>query len=66
MCSISLTIDEVSSYLHMSELYLVLKQNDSIPFDILDKYYKNTVIINTNEDLILYLHIFDYWGLSHI
>ena len=61
---ILLTKDTIANYLHNTHVYNMIETNDS--FEIPQEYYKETININTYDDFISYIIIFDYWGLDKL
>ena len=61
---ITLTKDKISKYLHNSELYDLIESNDQ--FNIPLEFYKELLLIETNNDLIYYCNILNYWGVRYI
>ena len=59
---ISLTINDVPDYLKESKLYENIESDDS--FDIPIEYFKKELVINTFDDLVSYIKIFDYWIMN--
>ena len=56
---------EIPEFLHYSELYKTcLESGDD--FEILKKYYKNNLIINSIEDFIHMLYTLRYWCIEKI
>jgi len=55
----SLTIYEIPNYLLDSKLYQNINSYES--FDVPDKFFRKELEINTFDDLVSYILIFDYW-----
>jgi len=55
---------EIPEYLHDSEYYKYILSDD--PFELPDQYYREEIIINTFEDLIIYIRILDFWLVNKI
>ena len=65
--TINLTINDIPEYLKSSKLYETLNENDSNDsFDISKEFFKKELVINTLNDLIFYIRIFDYWMINNI
>ena len=62
--TISLTINNIPDYLKESKLYENIESDDS--FDIPEEFFKKELIINTFDDLVSYIKIFDYWIINKI
>jgi len=60
--TITLTINDIPNYLKDSELYKNIESDDS--FKVPEQYFKKELVINTFNDFVLYLAIFDYWMLG--
>ena len=56
--TISLIINDIPDYLEDSELYKNIESDDL--FDIPEDFFRKELIINTFDDLISYIKIFDY------
>jgi len=64
---ITLTINKIPNYLKESELYKNIESIDSdYSFDVPEKVFKNELVINTFDDLVSYIMIFDYWIINKI
>ena len=55
----SLTIYEIPNYLMDSELYQNINSYES--FDVPDKFFRKELEINTFDDLVSYILIFNFW-----
>ena len=62
--TINLTINDIPDFLRDSELCKNIVSDES--FDIPIELFKKELIINTFEDLIDYIKIFDYWMINKI
>jgi len=62
ICNIEFS--EIPQFLYNSELYKNLESEDD--FEILKKYYKNDLIINSIEDFIHMLYTLRYWCIEKI
>ena len=62
--TISLTLNDIPDYLRDSELYKNIESDES--FDVPIELFKKELIINTFDDLIEYIKIFDYWMINKI
>ena len=62
--TISLTINDIPDYLKDSELCKNIVSDES--FDIPIEFFKKELIINSFEDLIDYIKIFNYWIINKI
>jgi len=60
--TISININDIPDYLKDSDLYKNIESNDS--FDIPEEYFRKELIINTFDDLVSYIKIFDYWMIN--
>ena len=60
--TISLTINDISEYLKDSELLKNIESDES--FEVLIEFFRKEIIINTFDDLIDYIKIFDYWMIN--
>jgi len=60
--SITLTINDIPDYLLDSELYKNIESDDS--FEVPEQYFKKELEINTFDDFVEYLVIFDYWMID--
>jgi len=58
----SLTINKIPDYLKDSELYKNIESDES--FEVPDKFFRKELVINTFDDFVGYLVIFDYWMLD--
>ena len=58
----SLTLNDIPEFLKDSELCNNIESEES--FDVPNELFKKEIIINTFEDLILYIKIFDYWMIN--
>lgn len=61
--TINLTINDIPDYLKESKLYENIEYDD--PFDIPEELFKKELIINTFDDLVSYIKIFDYWMINN-
>jgi hypothetical protein len=61
------TISQIPEFLKSSKFYesLLELDNDSF-FEIQKEYFKEEIIVETNDDLISYIILFDYWMIDHI
>lgn len=64
--TISLKIIDVPEYLKLSKLYDSLLELDNKSFDVPIEMFKKEIIINTFDDLIVYIRIFNYWMINYI
>ena len=65
--TINLTINDIPNYIKASKLYEILNENDNNDlFNIPNEFFKKELVINTFEDLISYIRIFDYWMINNI
>ena len=62
--TISLTINDIPDFLRDSELCKNIESDES--FDVPIEYFRKDIIINSFEDLIDYIKIFDYWMINKI
>ena len=62
--TLCITKNDIPDYLKESELYDNIDSDD--PFDIPIELFKEEIIINTLNDLIIYIKIFDYWMIKKI
>ena len=62
--SISLTLNDIPDFLKDSELYKNIESDES--FEVPIELFKKELIINTCQDLIDYIKIFDYWMINKI
>jgi len=62
--TISLTINDIPDFLKDTELYKNIESEES--FEIPIELFKKELIINTCQDLIDYIKIFDYWMINNI
>jgi hypothetical protein len=60
----SLTLNDIPEYLKNSELCKNIESDES--FDVPIELFRKELIINTCQDLIDYLKIFDYWMINKI
>ena len=60
----TITINDIPEFLKDSELCKNIESDDS--FDVPIEFFKKELIINTFEDLIDYIKIFDYWMINKI
>ena len=60
----SLHKNEIPEYLKDSEFYKSIESDEL--FEIPIEYYKQEIIINTFEDLIIYIRILDFWLVNKI
>lgn len=60
----TITINDIPEFLKDSELCKNIKSSDS--FDIPTGLFKKEIIITTNQDLIDYIRIFDYYMINKI
>ena len=61
---LQLTKNEIPFYLHNSDFYKMLDSNDS--FEIPKHFFEEILVINTYDDLVKYLVIFNFWGLEKL
>ena len=62
--TISLTLNDIPDFLKDSELCKNIESDES--FDVPIEFFKKELIINTCQDLIDYIKIFDYWMINKI
>ena len=55
---------DIPEFLQNSELYMNMESNDN--FDILKKYYKNNLKIDSIEDFYHILHTLRFWSIVDI
>ena len=60
----TITINDIPNYLKESELCKNIKSDES--FDVPIELFRKKLIINTCQDLIDYIRIFDYWMINKI
>ena len=60
----SLTINDIPEFLRDSELYKNIESD--YYFDVPIELFRKELIINTCQDLIDYIRIFDYWMINKI
>ena len=64
---VKVTISQIPDFLKQSTLYKSLSELDNdLSFDIQDDFFKNEIIINTDQDVISYIEMFDYWMIDII
>ena len=62
--TISLTINDIPEFLRDSDLCKNIVSDES--FDVPIEFFKKELIINSFDDLIEYIKIFDYWIINKI
>ena len=61
------TISQIPEFLKSSKFYESLSELDKdSSFDIQDEFFKESIIIDTDDDLISYIKMFDYWMMETI
>ncbi len=59
-----LSIGDVPKYLHNSQLYETLKECTESTFDIPPEYFREEIIINSDEDLQFFIKLLNYWMIN--
>ena len=61
---LSIRKSEISEYVWNSILYENIQSDE--PFELSEEHYRKEIIINTFEDLIIYIRILDFWLVNKI
>ena len=61
--TICININDIPYYLKESKLYENIDSDES--FDVPIEYFRKEFVINTFDDLVLYIKIFDYWMINN-
>ena len=56
--------NEIPKYLQDSEYYESIQSDDQ--FELSEEHYRNEIIINSFEDLLIYIRILDFWLVNKI
>jgi len=60
--SIALTKNDIPKYLQKSRLYENIESDD--PFEVPEEFFEKELVIDTFDNFVSYLVIFDYWMLD--
>jgi len=63
---LTISKNEIPDYLKGSKFYENIKSNEQSKKQIPKEYYNEEIIINSFDDLISYLKIFNYWQVNKI